>query len=72
MLWGMGWQDWVALTIVTLTAATFVWVRFRPQKVRWMRRTLCSCVAESHSRSQESIIFRARKGARPEVVVRLK
>ncbi len=72
MLWGMGWQEWVALTIVALTAAAFVWARFRPHKVHGVRRSVCSCAADSILPYQESIIFRARKGARPEIVVRMK
>ena len=72
MLWGMGWQEWVALTIVALTAAAFAGSRLRLRKVPWARRAPCGCAAGSRFLSRGSVTFRARKGARAEVVVRMK
>src|SRR5512142_1010252 len=70
-VWRMGWQERVALTIVVLTAAAFVWGRFRPRKLSFQRARPCGCAAGSPSVSRGSIVFRARKGGRAEVTVRL-
>jgi hypothetical protein len=69
----MDWQQLVALTIVGITAAVLLWTRFRPRKFRFGRDAHCGCgCAASHPSSQPSVIFRARKGERPQMVVRMK
>lgn len=67
----MDWQQIVSLGIVVSTAAWVV-TRFF---YRRHESTLghCSCPSEgASSGSQNSIIFRARKGERPEIVVKFR
>ena len=67
----MDWQELAALTIVVLTAATFLWSRFRRRRFSFERHTGCGCSA-GHSASGQSITFHARKGERPQVLVKMK
>ena len=63
----------VALGIVGLTAGLFGWARWRPRKFSLARDTHCACSAKSgRSGPQSSLIFRARRGERPQVVVKMK
>ncbi len=68
----MNWQQWVSLSIVAVTAALLLRSRFRRRQFSFERDTHCGCAAVSHSSSQGSIVFRTRKGQRPEVVVKMK
>ena len=68
----MDWQQILALGIVGLTAAVWLWRRFRPRRFAFHRDTHCGCAAPDPSAAQSSIVFRARKGERPEVVVKMK
>ena len=67
----MGWQETVALSIVTLTAGAFLWSRLRPRRFNFQQQTHCGCGSPSQSASRPSIIFRARKGERPQVIVKM-
>jgi hypothetical protein len=67
----MVWQEAIALTIVAMTAAAFVWSRFRPRKFTFQRDTHCGCASASRDFPRQSIVFRARKGERPQITVRL-
>ncbi len=68
----MDWQRIVALSIVGITAAIFLWVRFRPRRFNFKRDTHCGCSSVGQSSPQSSIVFHARKGERPQVVVKMK
>jgi hypothetical protein len=68
----MGWQEWSALTLVAGTVAAFAWGRVRRKKVLFGRHGLCNCASESHVTKQGSIVFRARRGERTEVAVKIK
>jgi hypothetical protein len=69
----MNWQETAALAIVAVTAAAFLWKRFRRPKFDFKRDTHCGCASSSASEQQKSsVVYRARKGHRPEVVVRMK
>lgn len=69
----MDWQELAALTIVVLTAATFLWSRFRRRRFSFERHTGCGCSAGGgQNASGQSIIFHARKGERPQVLVKMK
>jgi hypothetical protein len=65
----MDWQQLVSLVIVASAAVFLAWSKFRPRKFSFQRDTHCGC-AGSPSPVQGSIVFRARKGQRPEVRVR--
>jgi len=68
----MGWQETVALSIVTLTAGVFLWSRFRPRRFSFARTGHCGCASPNESSSRQSIVFRARRGERPQVVFKAK
>jgi len=67
-------MDWQAFGIVLHRChygALLVWSRFRHRKFSFQRDTHCGCSAVAHSAPQSSIVFRARKGKRPEVLVKM-
>jgi hypothetical protein len=66
----MNWQQPAALAIVGLTAGIFLWRRLRPRKFDFRRDTHCGCSSPGQTGSKSSIVFRARKGERPEIVVK--
>jgi len=69
----MNWQQIVSLAIVALAAGLLLWGRFRPRKFSFQRDTHCGCGAPAGpSAEKSSIIFRARKGERREVIVKMK
>jgi hypothetical protein len=68
----MGLQETSALAIVFLTASAFAWSRWRPRKWSFQRETHCGCASRGQSASRQSIVFHARKGERPQVVVKMK
>ncbi len=69
----MDWQQLVSLFIVAAVGVLLVWGKFRRRRLGLHRQTHCGCaVAGLGAASQGSILFRARKGQRPEVVVILK
>jgi hypothetical protein len=81
MLATMDWQQLVALTIVAVTAALLVGSRlvgrFGRRKFSFERDTHCGCSAGRHGASQHSVtppsvIYHARKGERPQVLIKMK
>ena len=68
----MDWQQWVSLMIVAAAAALLVGTRFRRRKFSFERDTHCGCTAVPQAGPQSSIVFRARKGERPEVRVKMR
>jgi hypothetical protein len=69
----MDWQQLVSLVIVGATAAVLLWSRFRRRKFNLGRNAGCGCYAVSHSAiSQQRVVFRARKGERPQVIIQMK
>jgi hypothetical protein len=68
----MNWQQAVSLAIVALAAGLFLRGQFRRRKFSFERDTRCGCSAHGQSRTKNSIVFHARKGGRPEVVVKMK
>jgi hypothetical protein len=67
----MDWQQAVSLVIVAVAAGALLWKRFRRRKFSFERDTHCGCSTRDASNAQGSIVFRARKGQRPEVHVKL-
>ena len=72
MFRAMDWQQPIALLIVATAAALLVWARARRRKFRFGRDTHCGCSTPVGSTSQSSIVFHARKGERPHVLVKMK
>lgn len=68
----MDWQQTVSLVIVAGAAVMLAGGKLRRRKVSWDRDTHCGCSAATTSAMRGSIIYRARKGERPQVVVRMK
>ncbi len=62
----------VSLLIVASAAGLLGWGRFRRRKFSFEQATHCGCATVSQSSRQSSIVFRARKGQRPEVQVRMR
>jgi len=63
----MDWQETVALLLVAGTAALFVW-GIRKRRSSFSQRTGCGCSAGSSQGA--SVVLRARKGERPQVLVK--
>ena len=68
----MDWQQLVALVIVASAAGLLGWSTFRRRKFSFEQATHCGCAGVSHGSTRSSIVFRARKGERPEVRVRMR
>lgn len=66
------WQTVVALLIVALAATSLLWAKFRRRKFDFHRDTHCGCAPPDQSATHQSIIFHARKGERPQVIVKNK
>lgn len=68
----MDWQQTVSLLIVAVVAFLLVWSRIRRRKFSWERDTHCGCASLSSPLPQRSIVFRARKGERAEILMKMK
>jgi hypothetical protein len=68
----MDWQQFVSLVIVAVAASAFAWRRFRPRKFSFARSTHCGCSAVRDASPQSSIVFHARKGERPQILMKMK
>ncbi len=66
------WQTVVSLLIVALAATGLLWARFRKRKFNFHRDTHCGCAPPDRTNTPQSIIFHARKGERPQVIVKNK
>jgi len=68
----MNWQQLVSLLIVGAAAAFFIASRLRRRKFSFERDTHCGCGGNSSVSPQNSIVFRARKGSPPEIVIKMR
>ena len=68
----MNWQQAVSLAIVASVAGLFMRGQFRRRKYSFERDTHCGCAAQGQPEVKSSIVFHARKGGRPEIVVKMK
>ena len=69
----MDWQTTTALAVVAGTAGVFLakaWPRRR--KFSFERDTHCGCGTAGEGGGRNSVVFRARKGERAQVIVRMK
>ena len=69
---GMNWQQAVSLVIVAAAAALMVRSRFRRPKFSFQRDTHCGCSVGRGEAGHGSIVYRARRGQRPEVRVKMR
>jgi hypothetical protein len=67
----MDWQQMVALGIVCATAVFLARPLFSRRKFRFQRDLPCGCAGGGRPQ-ESSIVFRARKGAGREVIVKMK
>jgi hypothetical protein len=67
----MDWQQLVSLLIVAAAAVLLIGSRFRRRRFSFQRDTHCGCSSRHSEGSPNSIVFRARKGERPEVLVKM-
>ena len=65
----MDWQQATALTIVAVTAALFLRARLRKRRAKLPCDSGCGCATTSE-RPKETVIYHARKGERPEIIVK--
>jgi len=56
--------------IVAIAATGLLWGMLRRRKFSFERDTLCGCSAPSRSVNEGSIVFHARKGERPRIIVK--
>jgi hypothetical protein len=68
----MDWQQVTSLAIVAAAAGALLWAKFRRRKFSFDRVAHCSSCASSSSRPQHSVVYRARKGQRPEILVKIR
>ena len=68
----MDWQQLVSLALVASAAVLLLGRNLRRRKFDFQRDTHCGCALVSQSSPQASIVFHARKGARPEVRVKMR
>ena len=69
---GMDWQQSVSLCIVAAAAVGLVGSKLRRRRLRFDQAGHCGCSTVVGSSSSSSIVFRARKGKRPEVLVKMR
>jgi hypothetical protein len=60
------------LLIVAAAAVLLLGRTFRRRPFGFQRDTHCGCAAVPQSAPQSSIVFRARKGRRPEVLIKMR
>jgi len=66
----MDWQQITALLIVGVTALCFVWNRWWRRKNMSLKDTHCGCNSAPQLGPKQSIQFKARKGERPQVIIK--
>ena len=67
--YGMDWQQIAASAVVAATAALFILSWVRPRKFSFKHDTHCGCASAAPG---NSMVFRARKGQRREIIVKMK
>jgi hypothetical protein len=65
----MDWQQTTASAVVAVTAVLFAHAALRPRKFSFKRDTHCGCASPG---AGNSVVFRARKGQRSEVIMKMK
>ena len=65
-------EQMVSLVVVASAAVLLLGSKFRRRKFSFERDTHCGCSTSASTSPQNSIVFHARKGERPEVLLKLK
>ena len=67
-------QQSASLGVVALTVGLFARAKFRRRKFQLGRDTHCGCgtASEGGSAAKSSIVYRARKGERPQIIVKMR
>jgi len=69
----VNWQTTAALIIVAIAAVSLLWPFVRRRRgFSFERDTHCGCSSPADSAHESSIIFHARKGERPRIIVKNK
>ena len=68
----MDWQQLVSLVVVASAAVLLLGSKFRKRKFSFERNTHCGCAADQGLAQRSSIVFRARKGERAQVLVKMR
>ena len=69
----MDWQQLVSLAIVSAAAVLMLRSRFQRPKFSFERDTHCGCGSKGRPAvPQHSVIYHARKGERPRIIVKMK
>jgi hypothetical protein len=64
----MDWQKIASLAVVSATAGLFILSWLRPRKFSFEKDTHCGC---SSAAPGNSVIFRARKGQRSQIIMKM-
>jgi hypothetical protein len=76
LVWGyvgsMDWQQMGSLGVVASAAVLLARGKLRRRRFSFERGTHCGCAGVHESSPQNSIVFRARKGERPQVLVKMR
>jgi len=68
----MDWQQLAALAIVAAAAVLLGAGRLRRRKFSFARDTHCGCSGGHSAPQRNSIVFRARKGSNPEIIIKMR
>jgi hypothetical protein len=68
----MDWQQLLSLTIVAAAAGLLLRRKLRRPRFSFQHDTACGCAGVSNPSPKTSIVFRARKGERPQVRVKIR
>jgi hypothetical protein len=63
-------QQLAALGVVAATAGVFIWTKRPGRKFQLERDTHCGCAGAARGGAKGSIVFSARKGRRPIILVK--
>lgn len=66
----MNWQTPTALGIVAITAAAFVWRRFRPRRFSFEKHLPCGCSGGGSGPRPPGLTVAGRRGEIPRVVLK--
>ena len=69
---GVNWQQVVSLMVVGVTAGIMLYRRFRPRKFAFAHATHCGCSSAGRSNPGNTVVFRARRGERPQILFKMK
>ena len=67
----MNWQQVVSLMIVAAAAFLLFRKKFHRRRFSFERDTHCGCAGKGQARPQHSVVYRARKGERPQIIVKM-